>query len=240
MRIARSLTAGVVGLAMAAALLVPAQGARAQGCVTTLPVSWYLKSPYAAAFRRTLVLHVKTDGPRITGLHASLSTFAGYVLGKGRLSAALTSAATIRVRLYYPMQAGRFTLYFWGYPNADPSCGPKHSSAVMKLESCAAGGLPVNLNAAGSASAGATSYGFDVESVGGVVLKHLSAQLRAPGGGVVGSAEIPVLFGRLFVSLPLRAALLAAQAYTLWVTGYGPGRPAACGSASVSRAVRVT
>jgi hypothetical protein len=239
MRTARSLIAAVVGLAVGAALLVPAQRARAQGCITTLPVSWYLKSPYAAAFRRTLVLHVKTDGPRITALHADLSTFAGYVLGKGRLSGALTSAATIRMRLYYPMQAGRFTLYFWGYPNADPSCGPKHNSAVMKLESCAAGGLPVKLDAGGPASAGATSYGFDAESVGGVVLKHLSVQLRGPGGAVVGAAEIPVLFGRLLVSIPLRGALAPAQAYTLSVSGYGPGRPAACGAASVSRTVRV-
>ena len=222
--------AALVALAVGGAL-APRPPAAQAGCITTLPISWSLSSHYAAAWTRRLVVNVHTNGPRITGLAVTLSTFHGDVLGKATLRSALTSNATIRIRLRYPMQSGPFSLYFYGYPNADPSCGPKHDAAVVHFLSCSAP-LPVkvlNLTQGPAASYRGT-YAFDVRSSTGAILHGLSASLSSFEGVVVGTARIPVLFGEYHVKIPLRQSLHPKpERYTVDVSGFPPGRPRSCG-----------
>jgi hypothetical protein len=230
--LSRSRKIALAGLIAACVLLVPGPRSAQAGCITTLPLKWSLSSHYAEVFSKSMTVNITTDGPKITGLTVTLSTFDGVVLGQGSLSYALTGSASVTMKLKYAMQPGKYTLYFYGYPNADPSCGPKHNDDVLNLNGCAGGGLPVKFlkPTQGSADAYGGYYSFYLESVGGVLLHNLSATLRSAGGGVTGQQKIPLLFGRLYVSIPLRYALQPQQ-YTLAVSGYGPGRPRACGVA---------
>jgi hypothetical protein len=221
----------LVALIAAVALLGSTPSSRAQSCITTLPLSWSLSSHYAASWTRSLDLFVHSNGPRITGLSVSLSTFDGHVLGSGSLKYALTGGAVIHMKLLYPLQPGTFSLYFYGFPNADPSCGPKHRGDTVRFSGCT-GELPVRiLNATeGSASDYGNYYSFDVAPTGGELLRGLAASLSTFRGRLVGTTTIPVLFGQLHVSIPLRTGIAPLPTkYTLDVSGYTGGRPASCG-----------
>jgi hypothetical protein len=235
---ARRLKIALAAVIAGVAILGSSAGSQAQGgCITKLPLSWSVSSHYAAAWNRTLRISVRTHGATISRLSVSLSTFGGVQLGSGSLKFALTGTASITIKLRYPMQAGKFTLYFYGFPNANPSCGPKHLGTVLHLTGCT-GTLPVHFVSApeGNAADYGSYYSFDVEPIGGRLLRGLAASLSTFDGTLVGKTKIPVLFGQLHVSIPLRAAIAPLPTkYTLDVSGFTPGRPRSCGAVQAPR-----
>jgi hypothetical protein len=226
--------AAIVGALFALGWLSYAPSAKA-GCINTLPMSWSLRSYYAASWTRTMRIDVRTNGPAIRSLSVSVSTFHGDQLGKGSLRRTLTSVGSIILKLKYPMQPGRYTLYFYGFPNSDPSCGPKHMSSVLRLSSCGSQ-LPVNfLNTPqGYAAAYGGWYSFEVRPQNGMLLKNLNSTLSTFSGMPIGSKRIPVLFGDLTISIPLHQAIQPGG-YTLNVAGFPPGRPLSCGPAHATK-----
>jgi hypothetical protein len=224
----------VLGALLVLGWLSSAPSAQA-GCVTRLPMTWSLPSYYAASWTRTMRIDVKTNGPAIRSLSVSVSTFGGNILGKGSMRRTLTSSGSITVKLTYPMQPGRYTLYFYGFPNADPSCGPKHMSSVLRLSSCGSQ-LPVNfLNTPqGFAADYQGWYSFDVQPQNGSLMKNLSASLSTFSGHSIGKKKIAVLFGDLTVSIPLNQAIQPGN-YSLDVAGFPPGRPLSCGPAHATK-----
>lgn len=205
------------------------------GCITTLPMSWSLRSYYANSWTRTMQVDVKTNGPAIRSLSVSVSTFHGDQLGRGSLHRTLTSSGTVRVKLKYAMQPGRYTLYFYGFPNSDPSCGPKHMSSVLRLVSCGSQ-LPVKFRNTpqGYAADYQGWYSFGVQPQNGTLMKKLNASLSTFSGTLIGKKKIPILFGDLTVSIPLNQAIQPGQ-YTLSVGGFPPGRPLSCGPAHATK-----
>jgi hypothetical protein len=204
-----------------------------------LPLSWSVSSHYAAAWTKRLRISVHTNGPEIHNLNVTLATFGGDVLGKAALSGPLSSNGRLSIKLRFPMQPGAYTLYFVGEPNPDPSCGPKHDSSTIRLASCQTP-LPVKIvnPPQGYADSYQGRYSFDVSDPTGVLLEGLSASLSTFEGQVAGSVKIPVLFGKLHVSIPLRQALEPApERYTVDISGYPPGRPRSCGAGQASRTV---
>jgi hypothetical protein len=240
-------TAVTAALAVAVAAGGPASAgastsarASAAGCITRLPLNWSISSDYAAAWRKQITLDVSTKGPEIRNLTATLSTFGGNVLGKATLSKPLTGGARIRLALRFPMQPGKYTLYFLGEPNANPSCGPKHSTAILRLVDCSQR-LPVTIanTTEGRAADYHGYYSFDVRDPKGIVMRGLSASMSTFEGRVVGQAKIPVLFGGVHVSIRLTRALQPLpERYTVDIGGFPPGRPRSCGAAHADRAVQ--
>lgn len=215
------------------------RAAAADGCITALPLSWSVSSHYAAAWTKRLQVSVHTNGPEIYNLNVTLSTFGGDILGKAALSRPLTSNGRLSIKLRFPMQPGAYTLYFMGEPNPDPSCGPKHDSSTIRLSGCQTP-LPIKIvkPPQGYADSYQGRYSFYVSDPTGVLLEGLSASLSTFEGQVAGTVKIPVLFGKLHVSIPLRRALEPApERYTVDISGYPPGRPRSCGAGQASRTV---
>jgi hypothetical protein len=216
------------------------RSAFASGCITRLPVNWSVRSDYAASWRKQIAIDISTKGPEIRNLTATLSTFGGDVLGTAALSKPLTGSARIKLALKFPMQPGKYTLYFLGEPNANPSCGPKHSSAVLRLVGCGQR-LPVKIANTTEGRAGDYHgyYSFDVRDPQGIEMKQLSATMSTFEGRIVGQARIAVLFGSVHVSIRLTRALQPVpERYTVDIGGFPPGRPHSCGAAHADRTVQ--
>jgi hypothetical protein len=216
------------------------RSAFASGCITRLPVNWSVRSNYAASWQKQIAIDISTKGPEIRNLTATLSTFSGDVLGSAALSKPLTGSARVKITLKFPMQPGKYTLYFVGEPNANPSCGPKHSSAILHLVGCSQR-LPVKIANTTEGQAGDYHgyYSFDVRDPKGIVMKHLSATMSTFEGKIVGQAQIPVLFGEVHVSIRLTRALRPLpERYTVDIGGFPPGRPRSCGAAHADRTLQ--
>ncbi len=136
-RRSRWLLAAVAGAPAVACAPALAASARAPSCVTSLPIAVSTASQYAAAYRHVLNLKVSTTGPKISRLYVGLYTFSGGELGQGSLQRTLSGTATVKIGLRYGLQAGKYTLYVQGYPNASLVCGPKHTSRVLNFLTCA-------------------------------------------------------------------------------------------------------
>lgn len=106
--------------------------AEAAGCIIVLPINMKvaergeLKDPGAI-----LPLTVSTKGPPLRKVRIGLYTYKGKELGK-RFVKAIRSEKTIGVRLKANLPSGDWTMYAEGFPNSNPSCGPKHSSRIVK------------------------------------------------------------------------------------------------------------
>jgi hypothetical protein len=227
----RRLAPLLVVMAALTAAGLQAPPASARGCITTLPVTVTTTSQYAAAYQRGLIVTVTTRGPVITNLEAGLYTFAGDRLGQGTLKHPLRGSATIDMHLRFPVQAGQYTIYLVGEPNADPSCGPKHTSQVLDLRSCLTR-LPVEFpDSPGGLAADYGDYLSFPLRTRGFLIRHVNVSLSSFAGARVGSVGLPALFGTVTVNVPLRKTLVTGS-YTVFVTGDVASQPRACGPAT--------
>jgi hypothetical protein len=209
------------------------------GCLTTLPLKYSLSSYYAASWVKTLDVYVvPQDGVSLQNLDVSISTFSGQELGSVVVKGSFSKGQEIKIKLKYPMQEGKFSLYFKGSPNANPDCGPKHLAAIIKMTGCG-DKLPVKIidTTEGYASSYGNYYSFGLESVNGQLLKNLKVSMASFGGQELGKSSIPVLFGTLKVNLPISSRIYSEK-YSITVSGYPPQRPVACGTVSVEKTVR--
>jgi hypothetical protein len=197
------------------------------GCITTLPVITTVPSRYAIAYNRVLPVTVTSRGPRIRGLRVSLYTFSGDLLGRASRSS-LTGSANLRLHLRYRLQAGEYTLYSEGEPNADPSCGPKHRSRVMRFRGCITR-LPVTFpEPPGGTAADYGNYLSFALSSRGPLIRRLRIFVSSFEGRQYGSTRLKALFGTVTVNVPLKLRLAAGD-YTITVRGSIASQPRSCG-----------
>lgn len=211
----------------AAAIARPTAQASRSGCITRLPVTVSVPSHFAAAYKRVVRVTVTSRGPFIRHLRVVLYTFSGDQLGIATKSS-LSGSAVLRLRLRYRLQPGEFTLYAEGEPNADPSCGPKHDSRVLRFRDCITR-LPVTFPEppGGTAADYGRFLSFALSSRGPLI-RHLRVRIYSFDGRFFGATRLPVLFGSKTVDMPLRRALTAGD-YTISVWGSIVAQPRSCG-----------
>lgn len=213
----------------ATASAAPASGALASssGCITRLPIVVTVPSRFTATYRRVLPVNVTSRVPRIRHLRISLYTFNGDLIGRGTRGA-LSGSAVVRLHLRYPLQPGEYTIYSEGEPNADPSCGPKTRSRVVRFRGCIAT-LPVDFpNPPGGTAAdygGFLSFAISSE---GPLIRRLRVSVSDATGRLVGAAHRAVLFGTVTIDVRLRHKLQPG-AYTVDVRGSIDAQPRSCG-----------
>ncbi|MDP2709743.1 MAG: hypothetical protein Q8O56_00870 [Solirubrobacteraceae bacterium] len=225
----------IAALAIACCLsLVLATRAQAQGaCVTRLPVSVSLPDgPYAAAYTQRIRLRVDPRGRRIRNLRAELYTFGGQRLAVSERRRAARGAVTLGLvlqRSYRPLQVGAFTLMLTGEPNASRSCGPKHTTRVLRMRPCSTT-LPLAFPALPSGSA--SDYGGYLSvavRTRGPVIRGLRSSVFGFDGTLLGSSpSLTALFGERTLDHEL-VRPLAPGDYTVIVEGAIGGQPASCG-----------
>ncbi|HVA19590.1 MAG TPA: hypothetical protein VMU55_05410, partial [Solirubrobacteraceae bacterium] len=139
----------------------------------------------------------------------------------------------------YPLQPGAYTLYAEGAPNADASCGPKHSSRVLRFRACSAS-LPVLFGQPPGGSA-ADYEGFLSVTLGsrGPLIRELNISLSNFAGDLFGSTRLPVLFGTVTVDIRLTRPL-APGGYTITVSGSISSQPRPCERPSAHQTLTFT
>jgi hypothetical protein len=137
------------------------------------------------------------------------------------------------------MQAGSFTLALFGEPNADPSCGPKHTFIVVRFLPCPST-LPVTFPdpPSGKASDYGDSLSVDVAPTSEVV-RHVTVSLSSFDGTKLGSRRFPVLFGQVTATFDVPGGLQPGG-YTVFVSGAIKGLPASCGPKSAKTVLTFT
>jgi hypothetical protein len=205
----------------------PAAEASRTGCITRLPVTVTVPSHFAIAYKRVVPVTMTSRGPLIRHLRVLLYTFSGDLLGSATRRS-LSGSAVVRLRLRYRLQPGEFTLYSEGEPNADPSCGPKHDSRVLRFRDCITR-LPVTFPEPPSGIA--ADYGgylsFPLSSRGPLI-RRLEVTVYSFSGRFFGAARLPVLFGTENVNVPLRRTLTAGD-YAIVARGWIAAQPRSCG-----------
>lgn len=230
------------GVAFPAACGGGGSGSSGGGCITTLPVTVQFPSPFAGAYKRTVPVIVVTQGPPIRNLTATLYTFGGVKIASGSFKATIFSSNQLKLQLqkgFRPMQAGAFTLALFGEPNADPSCGPKHTYKVVHFLPCLTT-LPVTFPnpPGGKASDYSGSLSVNVQSKG-FVLGDVNVSLSTFSGTALGSRSFKTVFGEVTATFNLPGGVQPGG-YTLFVSGGVQGMPASCGAKTAKTVLTFT
>ncbi|HEY5196089.1 MAG TPA: hypothetical protein VIJ51_03575 [Solirubrobacteraceae bacterium] len=228
----RSSIAGLLGLAAVVVIAVStASGvtasATAAGC-SHLAVSVSLPSNFAASYPSTVSVNVTTRGGPIRNLHAAIYTFSGDQIASGHRAAALTSSATVKLKLAFgALQVGSYTLVVSGTPTASPSCGLEKFTKVEAFKDCVTS-LPLTFvnPPAGSASAYGGFLSVPLKSNGPLV-REIEGAVYAADGTLFGDGTLSGLYGQATLNLKLNQALVPGE-YTVVVAGL-ISQPAACG-----------
>ncbi len=208
-------------------------------CINTLPVTNSFPSDYAASYSKTLPITVRTRGPAIRKLEAKLYTFGGDLLGRERAKRTVRNATTLRMRLRFPMQPGRYTLTLFGEPNADPSCGPKHTFRVVRFRDCPLR-LPVTFPQLPRGRA--VDYGglmtVRVASKG-PLLRDVDVTLSRFDGTQLGVKRFRTLFGTVAANFSFSGGVPPGD-YSVSVRGRISRQPESCDDATASTTLRLT
>jgi len=211
----------VAAAALLAGLLLGAPAsASAQSCVTRLPVKTTIPSPFALSYKRTVPITVTSRGPALwRSLRVQIYTFTGVKLGEGMTRFRAKQTATVKVRLRFRMQAGRYTLVVTGEPNASQSCGPKQLTRAIRFRGCMEK-LPLQFpNPPGGLAADHDgSLPVNVRSKDGTVMRNLEASLYSFAGDTFGRRKLSILFGEAMINIPLDQPLQPGS-YSLVVEG---------------------
>jgi hypothetical protein len=224
----------LLGLAVSTWLLAlggPASAAEAQGCITRLPVSVSLPSPFAAAYPSSVGVGLSTTGRPIRNVRASLYTFGGDQIAAGRLPV-LSGSRTLKMKLAFaPLQQGSYTLVVTGEPNANPSCGPKKLVEVVTFRGCITG-LPLKFVSppGGTASDYGGYLSLTVQSAGPLI-RNLEGAVYAADGTVFGHGTLNALYGQASLDLRLDRPLVAGD-YSVVVAGL-VAQPPSCGPKTI-------
>lgn len=218
------------GVAFACACTGSGSGAPS-GCITTLPVTVSLHSPFAGSYRGSIKLAVSTNGPPIRNLTGTLYTFSGVPIATGKFRHTIfsTNDLTLKLKRGFPvLQAGSFTLGLFGEPNANPSCGPKHTFKVIRFLPCLTT-LPITFPnlPGGRASDYGSNLTINVASKG-FVMRNVNVSLSTFAGDSVGSKHFNVLFGEVTPTFNIPGGLQPGG-YTVFVSGVIKDQPASCG-----------
>lgn len=222
----------VTAASLATATMLAAGGvaapAASAACITSLPVTFALPSPFAGGYGRTLPLRITTRGRPIRNLEAKLYTFGGDLLGRARAARTLTSSVRVPLRLRFALQPGTFTLALFGEPNAGASCGPKSLFRVVRFRDCLTE-LPVRFPRPPQGVA--SDYGETLSvplAADGFLLRDVDVSLSTFDGAVLGHRVFPVVFGERQADFRLPGGLRAGT-YTVFVRGTIASQPRSCG-----------
>lgn len=227
-RVLALLLATAAGTAAGSSLA--AAPASAESCVTRLPLRITLPSSFAASYTRGFVpVRIASNGPTIRFARIGIYTFGGLRVAYAVVPGIVTGrerVVSLRLR-FGRMQAGRFTLYASGEPNANRSCGPKNTSRVQTFRGCPPT-LPVSFPTPPGGVA--RDYGgylsVQVHSLG-VLLDSLDMTVYDFAGNLVGESTQPILFGDSTFDNPLTVPLQPGG-YTVLLDGRVRSAPA-CG-----------
>jgi hypothetical protein len=227
----------LIGLATLIACLAATSGTARAGCITRLPVSATFASKFAASYSHSVPVRISTRGPRIRSFTVAIYTFKGELLGRGRAKHTIRSATTVKIKLRYPLQAGKFTLVMYGEPNASPSCGPKHKFQVVHFRGCMTT-LPVTFPSEPTGLA--TDYGSQVTvnvASAGWILSDVEVSLTSFSGFTLGTRHLAVLYGQESPTFDLSSGLQPGG-YTLTATGLVKAQPPSCGPKSAKTVLK--
>jgi hypothetical protein len=201
------------------------------GCITNLPVTVSLHSPFAGSYRGSIKLAVSTNGPPIRNLTGTLYTFSGIPIATGKFRHTIfsTNDLTLKLKKGFPvLQAGSFTLGLFGEPNSNPSCGPKHTFKVIRFLPCLTT-LPITFPnlPGGKASDYGSNLTINVASAG-FVMRNVNVSLSTFAGDSLGSKHFNVLFGEVTPTFNIPGGLQPGG-YTVFVSGVIKDQPASCG-----------
>ncbi len=231
----RTPLAASLAVVLAGVALLATPGAAQAACITRLPVSYTLKSRFAQAYGRVIAIAVSSRVPAIRNLRLTLYTFAGDLLGRG-YRRVLSGNGAVRVKLRFGLQPGAYTLYAQGEPNADPSCGAKHASSVIRFVGCTTS-LPVRfpMPPGGPAADYGGYLSFAIASRG-PLMRALNVSVSSFAGEAFGTTSVAELFGSVTVNVPLAQALRPGD-YTIKVEGWIASQPRSCGPKHAEQAL---
>jgi len=215
------------------AVLAPQAAVAEAGCITTLPVRVTLPDGLvAAAYEKDIRVRLDSGGLRIRNVRAELYTFSGREMGVSDVRRAMHGPATLTLRLdrdFAPMQVGGFTLLLKGEPNASRSCGPKHTTRVVKFRGCRET-LPIAFpDPPGGSAADYEQYLSVRVRSKGPLIRGLRSWVYSFEGLLLGdTGSLRTLFGEATLDHKLRGALTPGG-YTMIVEGRLDEQPPACG-----------
>jgi hypothetical protein len=145
----------------------------------------------------------------------------------------------VRLKLRFALQPGSYTLYAEGEPNSSPSCGPKHSSTVIRFLACITS-LPVSFShpPGGFAEDYEGFLSFALVSKGPLI-RHLTVSVSSFAGELFGSTGLSALFGTVTVNVPLKKTLVPGN-YTITVQGLISAQPRSCGPKTAEQVLKFT
>jgi hypothetical protein len=228
----KALLATVPALAILAAVALPAPAMA--GCVKRLPVSYSFASEFAGDYPgRSVTVRVWSKGPAIRHLQVKLYTFGGDLLGSGRAGTPVAKARTVRMRMRYALQPGRYTLGVEGEPNRSAACGPKQIFRVVRFRGCVTT-LPLTFPDKPTGAAADYNGALSVDiAAAGELLRNVDVSLSNAAGQLLGQRHFGVLFGTRAASFDLPDGLAPGD-YTLLAKGEIDAQPASCGPKSTT------
>ena len=236
MRVA-ALIALLAGAAIFSAEASPAP-ARTAFCSGGLPASGKIvteyEKPYAIAYRKSVKVYVESDGPAMSDVHAELYTFDGVKLGESKDFGDFSVGATKRVKLRFPMQAGKFTLVIKGV--AEGCSNERERSQVVRFHDCGSE-LPLKFpRRPGGQAADYAGYVSVPVRTDGVTIDDLRGTLSNFDGQFFGRSRLKVLFGTATMDNKLVRGLDAGR-YSFTVDAF-PDQPRKCGRKKTSVSLR--
>ncbi|HWH10156.1 MAG TPA: hypothetical protein VG165_03445 [Solirubrobacteraceae bacterium] len=228
----RRLAIAAVGLA-ACVMIAASGGAGATGIATAagcshLAVSVSLPSMYAASYPSSVSVQVTTNGGPIRNVRAAIYTFSGDQIAAGHRAAALTSSATIKLKLSYgALQVGSYTLVVSGTPASSPACGLEKFTKVEAFKDCVTT-LPLTfVDPPGGMAAAYGGYLSVPLKSNGPLIRELEGAVYAADGTLFGDGTLSGLYGQATLNLKLNQGLVPGE-YTVVVAGL-ISQPTACG-----------
>lgn len=186
---------------------------------------------YASQYKKKVKVNVTTHHGPLVAWQVQLYTFQGKLLGQTKRKRALNHSKTVKVRLKFPIQPGKFTIVIKGYPRGCHS--ESEMSDVVRFADCT-NRLPVKFpNRPGGLAA---DYGgflsVPIESRGGALIKNPETEVYSSSNEYYGRSidRYKRLFGRLTFNNKLTKVLRPG---TYYVVLYGRvDQPRECGSQS--------
>ncbi len=212
--------------------------ARTGFCPGGLPASGKVvgdfAKPYASAYEKKVPIYVETDGPALSNVHVELYTFDGVKLGESKEFGDFSVGDTGRVKLRFPMQAGKFTLVIKGV--AEGCSNERERSQVIRFHECS-DALPLEFPQRPHGQA--SDYGGYVSvrvRTAGVTVRELRGTLSDLDGRIFGRSRLKALFGTATLDNRLTRGLEPGS-YSFTVSGF-PDQPRKCGRKQTSVSLR--
>jgi hypothetical protein len=194
---------------------------------------------YASQYRKKVRVNVTTHHGPLVEWQVQLYTFQGKLLGQTKRKRALNHSKTVKVKLKFPIQPGKFTMVIKGFPRG---CHVESQMAdVVRFSDCT-NRLPVKFpNRPGGAAADYEGFlSVPIESRNGALIKNPETEVYSSSGEFFGRDidGYKRLFGRLTFNNKLTKSLRPGE-YTVRLYGR-LDQPRECGSQTAETTLKFT